>query len=91
MLSIRRPDGAWRWVRAGAYTVMDADDSGEVVLTLSDVTELRTASCAKWVSSRAARPSPRRIACASKGPTSRRSGGREVRFDGLLTAVVRRA
>ena len=43
MLSIRRPDGAWRWVRAGACTVMDADGSGEVVLTLSDITELRTA------------------------------------------------
>ena len=43
MVSIRRRDGAWRWVRAGACAVTDDAGSGEVVLTLTDITELRTA------------------------------------------------
>ncbi len=42
-LSIRRPDGVWRWVLASACNIADSAVAGEVVLTLSDVTELRSA------------------------------------------------
>lgn len=40
VLSIRRPDHTRRWVRARACSVAEA---GEVILTLSDITELRAA------------------------------------------------
>ena len=43
VVSIRRPDGAWRWVRASACVVADTDGCDEVVMALSDITELRAA------------------------------------------------